>query len=269
MSQAAKDVVRRWYEAIVSTGDVSAITEVIAPDYAEVHDGVRYALGIEGAVEHVRGVRRTWPDLVLTVDRQVAEGEWVVSQVTMHGTHLGAWAGLPITGAAMRATAVNVDRVVDGRIVEHGGAANLLGPLLAAGAVRPGESGPAAPNVRQVTPFLHVPDLEAAVTFFRDILGFVVPYRHGDYAYLERDGVALRMLGEPGRAVPGDGETRMTVYIDVHDVDALFRELEPRLRTLPEGHWWPPGDKSWQQRELHVKLPDGHWLAFGQPVRPQ
>jgi hypothetical protein len=32
-------------------------------------------------------------------------------------------------------TAVNIDRVVDGRIVEHGGAANLLGPLLEIGAI--------------------------------------------------------------------------------------------------------------------------------------
>jgi predicted ester cyclase len=147
-------VVRRWYEAIVSTGDESAIAEVIAPEYEEVHDGVRYALGLAGAVGHVRGVRRTWPDLTLNIERQVAEGEWVASLVTMRGTHLGAWAGLPVTGAAMRVTAVNVDRVVDGRIVEHGGAANLLGPLLAAGAVRPGEEGAAA---RRLGPAPHHP----------------------------------------------------------------------------------------------------------------
>lgn len=33
-------------------------------------------------------------------------------------------------------TAVNADRVIDGRIAEHGGAANLLGPLLEIGAVK-------------------------------------------------------------------------------------------------------------------------------------
>jgi hypothetical protein len=31
---------------------------------------------------------------------------------------------------------VNIDRVVDGRIVEHGGAANLLGLFLEIGAIR-------------------------------------------------------------------------------------------------------------------------------------
>jgi hypothetical protein len=38
-------------------------------------------------------------------------------------------------GKRIEVTAVNIDRVVDGRIVEHSGAANLLSALLDAGAV--------------------------------------------------------------------------------------------------------------------------------------
>ena len=133
--ESNKRLVRRYYEEIVSTGAVDAITDFIAPDYVEVHDNVRHPVGIDGAREHVLGVRRTYPDLRLTVERQIAEGEWVVSMVTMRGTHTGEWLGIPATNRPM--TAVNVDRVADGRIVEHGGAANLLGPLLEAGAVRP------------------------------------------------------------------------------------------------------------------------------------
>jgi hypothetical protein len=40
------------------------------------------------------------------------------------------------TGKMVTYTGVNVDRVVSGKIVEHGGAANMLGPLLEIGAVR-------------------------------------------------------------------------------------------------------------------------------------
>jgi len=82
------------------------------------------------------GVRQTYPDLALTVEQQIAEGEWVVSRVTMRGTHRGTWPGIRPTGQAVEAAVVNIDRVVDGRIVEHGGAADLLGPLLRIGAVR-------------------------------------------------------------------------------------------------------------------------------------
>jgi predicted ester cyclase len=69
------------------------------------------------------------------VEQQIAEGEWVVSRVTMRGTHLGEWQGIKPAGKLIEVTAVNIDRVVDRRIVEHGGAANLLGPLLEPGAV--------------------------------------------------------------------------------------------------------------------------------------
>jgi len=145
--EASEDLVRRYYEDVVGAGALDAVKRYVSPDYVEVHDGVRHRLGPEGAREHVRGVRRTYPDLTLTVERQIAEGEWVASCVTLRGTHLGEWLGIRPTGRTLRVTAVNVDRVVDGRIVEHGGAANLLGPLLEAGAVAVmGEGGGDSPH---------------------------------------------------------------------------------------------------------------------------
>lgn len=96
---------------------------------------------------------------------------------------------------------------------------------------------------------------------------FEVKFRMTGYAYLECGGAAVRILEEPGRAAPVQGQARMTMYVDVRDVDALYSELLPELRTLPEGDVHAPMDKPYGQREFHVHLPDGHWLAFGQPVR--
>jgi predicted ester cyclase len=131
-----KTLVRRYYEEVVSTGAVHRVPEFISPDYAEVYNNVTYPMGIEGAKEHILGVRGTYPDLRITVEQQIAEGEWVVSRVTVRGTHEGVWLGMRPTGKVLEMTGVNVDRVVRGLIVEHGGAANLLEPLLEAGAIR-------------------------------------------------------------------------------------------------------------------------------------
>ncbi|UCF36180.1 MAG: ester cyclase [Acidobacteriota bacterium] len=133
-----KRLVRRYYEEVVNTGNVEDIAEFISPDYVEVHVNKRYSLGLEGATKHVLGVRETFPDLHLTVERQIAEGDWVVTQVTAHGTHQGSWMGMKPTGKTVEITSVNVDKVVDGRIVEHGGAANMLEPLLEIGAIQVG-----------------------------------------------------------------------------------------------------------------------------------
>jgi predicted ester cyclase len=160
-SDQNKLVIRRYIEEIVNTGNVGRIGEFVSADYVEVYRGVRSPVGLDGAREHVLGVRRTYPDLHLTIDRQIAEGEWVVTQVTAKGTHMGSWLGMRPTGKAVEIAAVNVDRVVGGRIVEHGGAANSLEALLEIGAVRvvgaePGgaanRSQPVEPEAKRTSP---------------------------------------------------------------------------------------------------------------------
>lgn len=147
MSEANKALVRRYYETVVSAGQLDELPRYLTADYTEVHDGRRHLLGLAGAREHIVGVRRTYPDLRLEVQQQIAEGEWVVSTVRMRGTHRGEWLGMRPTGLPVEATAVNVDRVVAGRICEHGGAANLLGPLLGIGAIAVVGGSPAAEPV--------------------------------------------------------------------------------------------------------------------------
>jgi predicted ester cyclase len=131
-----KLLVRRFIEEIINTGNVDAIEHFIAPDYTEVHEGKKHTIGIQGAKEHILGVRQTYPDLTLTVEQQIAEGDWVATCITARGTHKGSWLGMKPTGKAVAFTGVNINKVVDGRIFEHGGAANLFEPLLEIGAIR-------------------------------------------------------------------------------------------------------------------------------------
>ncbi len=131
-----KRIVRRYIEEVVNTGKVETIDEFISPNYFESNDPSGQSRGIEGAKRHILGVRQTYPDLRLSVEQQIAEGDWVVTRVTARGTHLGSWLGMKPTGKTVEITGVNVDRIVDGRIAEHGGAANLLEPFLAIGAIQ-------------------------------------------------------------------------------------------------------------------------------------
>lgn len=122
-------------------------------------------------------------------------------------------------------------------------------------------------NLAQVTPMLHVPALAAALEFFTGVLGFTVRFRMTNYAYLDREGVGMRILEEPGRLPVRMEDSRTTVYFDARDVDALYAEFRLRLETLPPDDVQGPVDQHWGQRELLLRMPDGHWLAFGQPVR--
>jgi predicted ester cyclase len=131
-----KLLIRRYIEEVINTGNVDKIDQFISADYVEVCECKRFPLGIKGAKEHILGARQTYPDLSLTVEQQIAEGEWVATSITARGTHKGVWSGIKPTGKVLTFSGVNIERVVDGRIVEHGGAANMLEPLLKTGAIR-------------------------------------------------------------------------------------------------------------------------------------
>ena len=120
-------------------------------------------------------------------------------------------------------------------------------------------------HFEQVTPFLHVPDPQKALDFFTDILGFTVPFRQPDYAYIHRETVGFRLLEDPAGEI-GPGRRRFAYYIDVNDVDALYAELKPKLDTLRPGDVHGPVDKPYGQRELLVLAPDGELIVFGMAV---
>jgi predicted ester cyclase len=130
-----KKIIRRFIEEIENSGDVSNIREFISEEYAEVYQGERYQIGIKGATEHVLGVRRVYPDLKITIENQISEGEWVATIYSVTGTFKDKWLDMKPTGKQITYTGVNVDRIKDGKIIEHGGAANLLEPLLKAGVI--------------------------------------------------------------------------------------------------------------------------------------
>ena len=115
----------------------------------------------------------------------------------------------------------------------------------------------------RITPFMHVPDLNQAVAFFRDLLGFEVYLQFEDYAYVQRDTAGVRILQNHGNDGAPPGNRRFSYYIDVDDVDALYAELKPKLDALPKGNVHGPADKPYGQRELSILAPDGNLLVFG------
>jgi len=122
-------------------------------------------------------------------------------------------------------------------------------------------------NFLQITPFIHVENLETALAFFTGILGFQVTFRYGSgYAYVEREGVGIRIMqASPEHPIP-PGDRRFSYYIDVRDVDALYAELKPKLDTLPTDYVMGPVNQRYGQRELMIRAPDGNTLAFGQAL---
>ena len=105
--------------------------------------------------------------------------------------------------------------------------------------------------------------MQEALNFFCDLLTFELKHRHGNYAYVELSGCGLRLLEEPARKINSDCKARVTVYIDVADIDALHTKLSPALSVLPADRVEPLKDMPYHQREFQVRMPDGDWINFG------
>ena len=121
-------------------------------------------------------------------------------------------------------------------------------------------------NFIQVTPFMHVHDIEKALIFFNDILGFKTLLRQENYAYVHRETTGFRIIEQHGADGAPPGNRRFAYYIDVRNVDELHAELKPKLDTLPKGDVYGPVNQSYGQRELLVLAPDGNLIAFGQAI---
>lgn len=122
-------------------------------------------------------------------------------------------------------------------------------------------------NFIQITPFMHVPDIEKALAFFNDVLAFKTLYREANYAYIHRETAGIRILENVGEDGAPPGNRRFCYYVDVRDVDALYAELKPKLDQLPPGDVHGPADKPYRQRELLVLAPDGNLIAFGHAIK--
>src|SRR5436853_7280977 len=137
-----KAIARRLYEEALNTGDLAVVDELVAPtivlhyDYpADIAGPAENQLGLEAIKHFVSHLRTTFPDYHFTVELQVAEGDLVVTRGTARGTHQGEYQGLiykgiPPTGKQVTWTETWINRITDGKIVEHWSNEDDVGRLI-------------------------------------------------------------------------------------------------------------------------------------------
>jgi predicted ester cyclase len=120
-----KAIARRVYE-IVTTGDFGRAEEIVdqdAPDNELLPDDPPAKL-IDTFKETFTEARAGFPDLSITVEDVMAEGDLVAARVVMRGTHQGEFQGLAPTGKRVEVKAIDMFRISNGKIVEHWGHAD-------------------------------------------------------------------------------------------------------------------------------------------------
>lgn len=118
--QDNKALALRPHEEIFNQGKLDLVDQIFAPDFTWHSPGVPPDLprGPEGLRHFVMTLRSAFPDLYLTVEDSIAEGDRVVNRWVFHGTHKGEFAGILPTGKQVSLTGIDIWRISDGKIAE-------------------------------------------------------------------------------------------------------------------------------------------------------
>jgi steroid delta-isomerase-like uncharacterized protein len=115
MSEENKALARRAWEAV---GNPDIIDEVYAADLVW-HEPDQDIQGLEEARQFVTMYKTAFPDLNATVEDVIAEGDKVVTRVTIRGTHQGEIEEFgPPTGRQIEVKGISISRIEGGKIVE-------------------------------------------------------------------------------------------------------------------------------------------------------
>ncbi|MFI1338505.1 ester cyclase [Streptomyces sp. NPDC020845] len=126
VGEAAKAVVRRNTEEVQGGGDYALFDELFADGFVDHTPQPGRTPDKTGALELYKTLRSAFPDFHAVIHWQATEGNLVTTYKTYHGTHEGEFFGIAPTGRAIQFETVDAMRVVDGKITEHWGVANLF-----------------------------------------------------------------------------------------------------------------------------------------------
>ena len=116
-----KAAIRRMVVEVFNEGNLLLISEFYDSDFVWHSRGGVEIKGHEGVKQFITAYRNAFPDLTVTINDLVGEGDKVVIYYTISGTHTGQLGNITPTGKKVSFEAFNIISFVDGKQVESWG----------------------------------------------------------------------------------------------------------------------------------------------------
>jgi predicted ester cyclase len=75
--------------------------------------------GLSETRHHLPHLRAAFPDIHHTIETELSEGEFIACVMTVHATHQGPFMGIAPTGREVRFMLLWIERIVDGKVIQH------------------------------------------------------------------------------------------------------------------------------------------------------
>ncbi len=132
-----KALVRSFYEEVFNNKNLASVDAFVDPHIIEHDLPLGLPVGIEGTRKFIGMYLAAFPDLRITAEDMVAEGDRVMVRFTLRGTHKGELMGIAPTGKQVTITGIQILRVASGKIVENWVNLDALGLLQQLGVLPP------------------------------------------------------------------------------------------------------------------------------------
>jgi len=130
-----KALVRRAIDEIWNAHNLGAVDDLYAADFVNHDPLAPEVTGLDAFKAWISGVFDSFPDIQVTVDDMVAEGDKVAKVYTLTATHTGELLGVPPTGKPVTMAGISIYRIADGEIAEMTWSYNMLGTMMQVGAI--------------------------------------------------------------------------------------------------------------------------------------
>jgi steroid delta-isomerase-like uncharacterized protein len=130
-----KALTRRFYEEIYNQRHLAVIEELTAPEAFSHEAPPGTAEGPEGVRQVLQMLASAFPNLQMTIEDLIAEGDKVAARTTFSGTHLGVFLGIPPTGKSFTQRQIHILRFTDGKLAEHWAVRDDLGTMQQLGVI--------------------------------------------------------------------------------------------------------------------------------------
>ena len=121
-----KKIIKYFYETVVSQNVIKEIPKYISEDCVLRIGEKILPLGVNGMKQHLLDIRKTYPDYTIKILHQYSDGDYIISEFIMEGTHKGEFIGIKPTNKRLVFTGVDIDKIKDGKIIEHSGVTNTF-----------------------------------------------------------------------------------------------------------------------------------------------
>lgn len=121
MNEQKETIQHRWFEEVWNKGRAEAIDEMAAPDvlgHGLLDADGNEVRGTDSFKAFYQSFRGAFPDIHVTVEDTVSEGDKIVARCTVRATHTGEGLGIAPTNKPVEITGMCMARVKDGQVVE-------------------------------------------------------------------------------------------------------------------------------------------------------